>query len=113
MTAHRCVRLGVDGSLSWVFADHSELACLLGGDVTFVGAVDDLQLVFVATTTSANDMENPFPALFPDHFMVEELGLSIRGDIIGVGSDARGMACDLHDEAVGKVFVSKCSAGKI
>ena len=42
-----------------------------------------------------------------------ELGVTIRGDIIGVGSDARGMACDLDDGAVERVFLPDRTACKI
>lgn len=93
------VLLGKDGTLRKRIADQTKLHDELGGDVTFVGGIDDLHVFAVGRRTPrADDALNPLCSNAA-HF-----DAPVKGDVILIGSDANGNAQDVDLDGVAKWF---------
>lgn len=88
---HRCLYVPSDGSppreVRWV---HESIAAILGGPLTFVGTIDDLDVVAVGLVDN-------------DSLPVNERCQSVchaRGPVVFVGTDEEGEASDIDVTSV-------------
>lgn len=87
---HTVVVLHAAGGVTVEKHDHAKLAQLLGGEVSFCGGILDLWAFAIALKDPPEDARiNPF-CTDPKNFDVP-----LYGDVVLVGSDERGLACDL------------------
>lgn len=87
--------LTVDGKHEVVDWAHEEVSAMMGGTITFVGAIDDLQVFVLALTYSDKLYVNPF-CTDCDVFM----HLPVRGPVIFIATDKDGDPIDVDVEAV-------------
>ena len=92
---HDCVLLQPDGTASVVHTSQWRASELLGGDVTFVGAISDLNAFAVSKRTQS--LETPLNRLCcnPDRF-----DTPVFGTVLFVGTGPRGGECSVDRDAL-------------
>ena len=85
-----CLTLRCDGSYDVFRSSHKTLHTHLGGRVTFVGAINDANVVALGSDRNSSSEANATCARFPDYFEPD-----VAGDVILAGSDVDGRACDV------------------
>lgn len=89
----KVVELRQDGTCCSFLINHEKLRDFFGCDVTFVGALDQYEVVAVGKRQPClDDIENPFCK--NKNFFEDE----VKGNILLVGSDDNGLECDVPNE---------------
>ena len=112
-----CLRCAPDGTLTEVRTAQGEIASLLGGTVTFVGAMPDLGVFLVARRLEECEEEggyrgeapppvNAGVALNPLYFHEEA-----RGDVFLIASGGGGEEVDVDVQAVRALWCEGRTAG--
>ena len=87
-----CLVLPLDQSPRSVRLDQRELSQYLGGPITFVGALHDLDAVVIATTTATEPHPLSLPTSACRHVFFDT---PAHGTLLVVASDEDGQAVDL------------------
>ncbi len=90
-----CVAVSEDGEARVVAWNEKQIAAYLDNRVHFVGALDDLNLVIVASRSGQNT--HAWHAKASPLFLQDS---PPRGNIVFVGSDANGMEQDVDVDAL-------------
>ena len=91
---HRCLLISAQGEATVLSLEHGTAHTFLGGPVGFVGAIDALNAVAIGRRDDDGEV-NAVCAKLPHWFYTDT-----RGQVLLVGSDEAGAACDLDVEAV-------------
>ena len=86
---YRILKLSYDGTLHEMWSNHKDLCTHFDGPFTFCGAIHACYAFAICSLNQTDKPTNMFSQIFNDFFD------TCNGDIILVGSDMNGMACDL------------------
>ena len=98
MTQNLAVVLDTNGSIRSLHLDHSKLKQYFKEEFGFCGAINTCRVVALAKLDSGMDPINIFTTRFPQFFE------STHGQILLVGSDDVGEACDVDIDAIRKII---------
>jgi len=103
---HRCIVVHADGRMETVVWEQRAVAQHLGGSVTFVGGIEDLQVVFVALAF-APPSDAPINPFFANHrALFFPCTPPMRGCMVMIASDDDGEPIDVDVEKVHALFQS-------
>lgn len=89
---HKVIELRQDGTFCAVMISHEKLHVFFGCDITFVGALDEFGVVAVGKSEQTEkDVINPFCQ--NEEFFEK----NVRGNVLLIGSDEEGVACDINE----------------
>ncbi len=88
-----CVLLKYTGEMKKLQLDHKKLKEYFEHDITFVGAIDDCQVVAVG---KSNCLENENKLCIDENMF----DVPVFGDVLLIGSDKNGEALDVNYEEV-------------
>ncbi len=90
MVEYRILKLLCNGDVQEMWSNHKDLSSHFdGNDFTFCGAIDECLAVAICESNLSDKPMNVFSEKFDNFFDAS------RGDIILIGSDENGMACNL------------------
>jgi len=104
---NRVVRLPhTGGERETLFWDQEDLHTLLGGPVTFVGAIDDLRLVAVGKKMVGNESTSSPPPPPPNPWCTDPsfFETPVRGDVVLAYSGEEGERGDIDINALDRWF---------
>ena len=101
---NRCIVVHPDGRMETVMWEQRAVARHLGGSVTFVGGIEELQIVFVALafTPPSEEPINPFFVDHRERFF--PCTPPMHGSMVMIASDDDGEPIDVDVERVHGLF---------